>query len=472
MAKLGEMKRERQSNLTFGSGLHGASCYCASCRRKKTFQIPSELANLFVEGNIVLFAGAGVSTESRSVLRDSFYEVIEHNLNDNVSGRSFPDLMEAYCRSAEGRTGLIARIKDRFEYVFSHPELYQEATRFHRELATFFPIDTIVTTNWDTYFEDECAATPFVEDKDIALWNVAKRKVLKIHGTIANFGSIVATRADYDECSKRLSTGLVGAHLKSLLATRSTIFVGYSLRDDDFLQVYEAVRQHLAAFHRQAYFVSPEISPQDRQRLSGLNLHLIETDGQFFISELKRYAQESLCICRDDMYDGASVLLDEVSDSHDWLHEKFSLSKYPQILFCSWYQDGLMHALERIVRLRKSGLQSDLHKLQGSARSYDYFARRFQKDRQYGDAAYCFGYSAGYLFATQFAADGPVIPPPLFFYFGFATRGKTLYQKQLSKIPELHKSAFRFACKIASKYPSDSNLVLHHDPRLNLSKYM
>jgi hypothetical protein len=473
MAKPGAMEIERQTVLSFGDLPHGSACHCAICRRKKKFDVPSELAKLFVDGNIVLFTGAGISTEARSVLGDTFYETIEYILNDGISNRSFPDLMEAYCNTPAGRISLMEKIRDRFDYVFSHREIYEEATRFHRELATFFPIDTIVTTNWDTYFEDECGATPFVEDRDIALWNVAERKVLKLHGTIANLGSIVATRSDYDKCARRLSKGLIGAHLKSLLATRSTVFIGYSLRDEDFLQVYGAVRRYLSDFHRQAYFVSPEISPDDRERLSKLNLQLIETDGQFFISELKKHAQKERCLSRDDMYDGVAGLLEEAVASHEWLHEKFRAAKFPQVLFCSWYQDGLMHALERILRLRKTGRQSDLHRLQGSARSYDHFARCFQKDRNYSDAAYCFGYSNAYTFACQYyGGNADIVDPPLFFYFGFETREKSHYQKQLHKIPVLHKSAFKFAQKVVSKYPKDQNLILHHDPRLNVAKYM
>jgi NAD-dependent SIR2 family protein deacetylase len=207
-----------------------------------------------MDGKIVLFAGAGISTEAKGVMPNTFYNGIKHVLGDTDPNRSFPDVMQEFCSTPSGKIGLIQRIKDHFDYAYDHLSIYQNATRFHRELSTFFPIDTIVTTNWDIYFEDICAATPFIEDRDISLWEVADRKVLKLHGSIANFGSIVATKSDYDLCKIRMENGVLGAHLKSLLATRSTVFVGYSLRDDDFLQIYESVRGGLNDFHRQAYF--------------------------------------------------------------------------------------------------------------------------------------------------------------------------------------------------------------------------
>jgi hypothetical protein len=277
-----------------------------------------------MDGKIVLFAGAGVSTEAKNVMPNTFYNEIRHILGETDPNKSFPDLMQDFCSTPSGKIGLIQRIKDHFDYAYAHLSIYKEATRFHRELSTFFPIDTIVTTNWDTYFEDCCAATPFIEDRDISLWEVADRKVLKIHGSISNFGSIVATRADYDSCKTRLDSGILGAHLKSLLATRSTIFIGYSLRDDDFLQVYDSVRGALSDFHRQAYFVAPHISDDDRERLRGMNLHLIETDGTFFLSQIKTHATSRRCIASDSMYDDLARIHNLVDEAHSWLHDKYN----------------------------------------------------------------------------------------------------------------------------------------------------
>lgn len=465
---------KRHEILSFGNALHGAACFCAHCQRNKPFQVPSELADLFMAGKIVLFAGAGVSTEAPGITPDNFFETIGYITGNTDATRSFPDLMQDFCTTPAGKVGLISEIKKRFDYIFAHRSIYDDATRFHQELATFFPIDTIVTTNWDTYFEDECAATPFVEDKDISLWDVADRKVLKLHGTIANFGSIVATRQDYDQCTRRLKKGLLGAHLKSLLATRSVVFVGYSLRDDDFLQIYGAVRNHLKDFHRQAYFVTPILADSDRDRLQALNLHLIETDGQFFISELKKYAQSAQCICTDDMYSQIAAKLFEAHEAHTWLHDEFSAHKYPQILVSSWYQDGIQHSLERILRLRKTGQYSNLHRLIETGNSYEQYARKYLRDKNYADAAYCYGYAYGYRFASLVGGKSldKSSQPPLFFYFGFLGWSKSAFRKSLSKLPTRHKAAFRYCKSIMNKYPRDAEVVLHHMAQLNLGKYI
>jgi hypothetical protein len=401
---------------------------------------------------------------------NTLYTEINHALGNKNSDRKFPDLMEDFCSTPAGKIGLIQRIRDHFDYAYAHASLYNDATRFHEELATFYPVDTIVTTNWDDYFEQHCSATPFIEDRDIALWPVAQRKVLKIHGSISNYGSIVATRTDYRACESRLQSGLLGAHLKSLLSTKTTLFVGYSLNDEDFLQVYRAVRDGLKDFYRQAYFVAPEISDADRARLQELDLHFIETDGTFFIQQVKAHARTKIFLCSDDMYDDIGGTLSLVADAHIWLHDTYNAVKYPQILFCSWYQDGLMHSLRRILRLRRTGVYSDRRRLISSYNSYAVYAREYRRIRNYADSAYCYGYANAYLFAALDDEIRSKSELPLFFYFDREISTANRYSRELRKLPELHKSAFKYAQRIAAKRPDLRTHVLDHKDQLDLSE--
>jgi RNAse (barnase) inhibitor barstar len=85
--------------------------------------------------------------------------------------------MQMVVDQPNGRIELVTKIKKHLEYVDSFPELYQAASEFHRELATMFMVDTIITTNWDCIFERECAAQPFVNDADMAFWDAVERRV-------------------------------------------------------------------------------------------------------------------------------------------------------------------------------------------------------------------------------------------------------------------------------------------------------
>jgi hypothetical protein len=457
-----------RKDITFGTKPVDPLCQCHICRGKIQFQAPSELIDAFIEGKVALFVGAGVSSEGPDVQRDNFYDQINYILGNKGDPPPFPDLMEQFCDSPGGRSALIERIQAYFHYIYSHREIYDKATRFHRQLATFFPLDTIITTNWDTYFEDECGATAFVSDSDIPLWDAAKRKVLKIHGTIANFGSIVATRSDYRKCARRLNSGVLGKLLTSLLATRTVVFIGYSLRDDDFLQIYNAMRKQLADFHRQAYFVAPLINDDDRTRLESMGLRLIQTDGEFFVAQLKEHAQTVRCICADDMYSDVARLLAAVILTNNWLRDTFNIKRHPQYLISSWYLDGLQHGLERILRLRKTGEYSDLHRLIRQAQSYYEFLRRYLRDKKFDDAAYCAGYSTAMIFASQKSDEREW--PPLFYYFGgYCVDSRSAYKRVINKLPNLYKAPNRFLKKMAAEYP---NMILVHMAQLNLGKYL
>ena len=147
-----------------------STCDCAVCRNNHEFASHPDLLTDFAIGKVTIFAGAGISTESRNVLNHTFYDDVAAELNLGSSPPAFPDLMEQYCSKPNGRLKLLTKIRNRFKHINSFPELKKIASKFHYELSTLYLVNTIVTTNWDMYFEEYCAATPFVSDQDLAFW--------------------------------------------------------------------------------------------------------------------------------------------------------------------------------------------------------------------------------------------------------------------------------------------------------------
>ena len=66
-----------------------------------------------------------------------------------------------------------------------------------------------------------------IDKEDFAFWDLPERKVLKIHGSINNIGSIIVTAEDYGKCLRRLRGNIIGSYLKLLLATKTVVFIGY-----------------------------------------------------------------------------------------------------------------------------------------------------------------------------------------------------------------------------------------------------
>lgn len=96
---------------------------CQHCKLKRPFELPSEIVEACNRGELVIFAGAGVSTESKGVFRGKFYEAIKDELGINDSNISFSKLMSLYC-SSKSRKDLLLVIKQRIDYVKAFPELY------------------------------------------------------------------------------------------------------------------------------------------------------------------------------------------------------------------------------------------------------------------------------------------------------------------------------------------------------------
>jgi NAD-dependent SIR2 family protein deacetylase len=169
------------SPLARGDTSSPEPCTCAFCKGDRQFAVPPHLLEELLKGNVVVFAGAGISTENRVHATTTLYERIAHEI-DCEDDISFPELMEKYCAQPDGRIKLIASIKDRFDYFLSFEDFYLPMTRFHRAISPLYMIENVITTNWDDFFERECDFDAFVNDSDMALWGASKRRLMKIHG--------------------------------------------------------------------------------------------------------------------------------------------------------------------------------------------------------------------------------------------------------------------------------------------------
>lgn len=444
-----------------------ADCDCIFCKDMHEFKIPNELLEELLSGKVTLFSGAGISTESRAVLKTTFYESVALESGNLIHNLKFPELMEMYCSQPNGRLKLLKKIKDRFDHIDSFPELVKRATRFHRELGTLYPIKNIVTTNWDTYFERFCKATPFVTDSDLAFWEAANRRVLKIHGSISNYGSIVATTQDYLQSQDRLSIEMIGSVLKTILATQTVIFIGYSLTDSDFLAIYEFVKKQMKSLHKQAYVVTP--IAEDCERFKEAGLIPIKTDGTYFLSQIKAHAVTQGAMIPDDVFDSASEFHFRVFREHQLLHDSVKLKDFPEVMFAASYQDGLLHALERAIEMKGSGEYSHRCDIQRVIDSYIKWQETKLQQGIYEDVAYIEGYVNGLVFLLMSKEERVEGSPPLYFMFGAKSDIYDLdeFMEQIHLNPkaaeEPHKRALRYLDRLTG---DPTRIEFHHPPWL------
>lgn len=108
----------------------------------------------------------------------------------------------------------------------------------HSQLASL-PSAEAVTTNFDVLFElavrthNTLAVLPESP-------RIADRWLLKLHGTVDIDDSIVLTRSDYLDMPRQY--GALMGLVQAMLLMRHMMFIGYSLKDEDFQELIHEVR--------------------------------------------------------------------------------------------------------------------------------------------------------------------------------------------------------------------------------------
>lgn len=436
---------------------------CSICKNYTDFKIPEQIIDSIHE--VVLFVGAGVSTENKSILPNTFYDIICEEINIDSSKRiPFPEIMSKYCLKKGGKSRLLNRIKERFDYFEAWPELYGRATIFHKELGKLPCIENIITTNWDDYFEKEAKATPFVTSEDIVFWEQPGKKVLKIHGSINNLGSIVATEEDYKKSYQNLQKGVLGNQMKLFLAKNIIIFIGYSFNDHDFKKIYKNILKEMNSCIRPAYIVTLERKPDDFWKK--LKLIPIYTDGFYFIHKLREFFEKKQCLLALDGIGKIFKTRELTIRAHEKTAKKYNLKINPEIIYTLSYQDGVIHAIDYLLNKIPCGYSLCHKKISDSIEFYEDLIKKY-KSKWY-DRAYLRGYLNGLLCFLGMLKDTsfPIQIVPLYY--------NELFEKEYFSINDFEKSLkkkyngpkIKFAEGIIRKKNITNGIVLHHIPIL------
>ena len=121
------------------------------------------------------------------------------------------------------------------------------------------PFDRVITTNFDFLLERTYAALsryclPLIAEDQLAVgFGQAGVRLLKLHGDLHHPDRMIVTEDDYDSFLSRYP--LFATHLSSLLIESTGLFVGYSLDDPDFRQIWQIVKDRLGQLRRPAYTI-------------------------------------------------------------------------------------------------------------------------------------------------------------------------------------------------------------------------
>jgi NAD-dependent SIR2 family protein deacetylase len=438
------------------------NCDCEYCKNNLAFTLPQEVINATISGNLVVFAGAGISTESHNVFKETFYEEIFNDLKLDPSIKvDFPTLMSLFCNQTNGRQILLSKIKERFDYAQKFYELYRVASWFHNEISSIYQINKIITTNWDDYFEKECAAIPIVTAEDFAFYNIPERKVFKIHGSISNYGSIVATNEDYKKCYRKLKSGLVGAHLKTLLGTSVVLFVGFSFNDYDFNRIHNYLKKEMGEVIPHIYVVTLDATLSDKFDKSSVTT--IQTDGKYFFSILRKHLEGTKKLLPKENIEKIWEILEILRSNHRLSEKHYMKNKFPCHIYNLFYQDGVRHALDNLYFFSKSGKSFNPFFIINTIDSYEKVRKEMLNLKRYGTLAYVEGYI--YAFRAYFLNTNPK-DFLYFFIIGFGQVSKFNEYKKVLKgnIPHHKTSEAKGFKEFKNLLHKDSTSIPNHTP--------
>jgi hypothetical protein len=246
-----------------------------------------ELEQALRDGECVLFIGAGLSKGSGLPDWSELIKRLAADLaiDQPVEQLDYLDVAQWYAEDKRfGPDKLAAMIRT----VLGEPESDARPTLAHYLLMAL-PARFVITTNYDHLLEQTLRALrrypmAVVNQEDVP--RTGQREgvyVVKLHGDVADAEHLVLTRDAYDTFFQvRPAMALL---LEGLLLNETFLFVGYSLRDPNFRQIYARISGMLADARRPAFatILYPDRGTgrylKRQWRHKGINLILFEEKG-------------------------------------------------------------------------------------------------------------------------------------------------------------------------------------------------
>lgn len=261
----------------------------------KKYQImyKERLFKLINKGEIILFAGAGLSIPAGFPNGNGLKNILWESLGDEEKEilnreNSLAKLTEHIHDLHGSKHHIIKVLKETF--------LKEIESETHRIISQTPQIKTIITTNYDNLFENHLKdnGEVILQDNDITYIDKNKTQIYKIHGDLSNVDSIIINESDYQNFfneNKELS--LYWNHIKNIMATNYILFVGYSLEDPNIKLIFDKITNTLGKHRKQCFFVSPNLEELYKNKLIKNNINYINDTGENLFKELEVYLKEN-----------------------------------------------------------------------------------------------------------------------------------------------------------------------------------
>ena len=250
---------------------------------KYLVHFPKPLLEDLVNGRWLPVIGAGMSLNAKlpPLAKMPLWPELGKSFADELldySPTSVLDGISAY-EHEFGRARLIERLAELLHVTRAQPG------SAHKEFCTL-PFDIVCTTNFDFLLEsqydlerqDNRTAHPVVDEDQLSInIGTAGTLLLKLHGDVRHPKRLVVTEADYDGFLTNYP--LIATYLANLLITKTAVFIGYSLDDPDFRQIWQLVASRLGKTRRMAYAIMVNARPGDIARFERRGVKVVNLPG-------------------------------------------------------------------------------------------------------------------------------------------------------------------------------------------------
>lgn len=232
---------------------------------------------------LVVFVGAGVSANSgmptwKDLIKEMAKDLGEFNVENSQ------DLylkIPQYYYNERGEKEYFEKLNEVFFKKKYKPN------PIHKEIFKLKPTH-IITTNYDTLLEESAIEEgqfyhTVRDDLDLPYDNLNKT-IIKMHGDFVN-RNIVLKEDDYLNYSSNFT--LIESYIKSLIATNTVLFIGYSVNDSNFNLIFQWVKNILNNHFQPAYLIesSKEYSRMEHAYYKNRGINILYYDEMHELQE-------------------------------------------------------------------------------------------------------------------------------------------------------------------------------------------
>ncbi|ETA67186.1 hypothetical protein MettiDRAFT_0599 [Methanolobus tindarius DSM 2278] len=244
-------------------------------------EVPPQLGDALGKKECVFFIGAGMSKEANLPSGRDLAKIIASKLkvSDHTNEYNLQQFAEKYINEYS-RPQLETLIKDEIESKIKScdPTSYELLANL-----TPLPCD-IITTNYDRLLEnklDYADFEPIFDNKAVSKISKSKTNLFKLHGDIY-FSNLKITTNDL--LNYKEENSILWGQVKSLLHSKTTVFIGYSFNDQHIYELYENLCSTLKESAPRVYLV--DIDENRAKTAEKFGFKFINSSARIFLTKI------------------------------------------------------------------------------------------------------------------------------------------------------------------------------------------